>query len=131
MTVAGTISNRVGNGSRPNFPVAISQILSSAFSSSFTSLSIVQSTPRETFQCLLRNHNSTAIDGGRCARLLVEAMRLSSMTIVTDGDRMIDYQKMTAAELIDLLFKDEDRVTEQHIKEIISRADEADVTLRE
>jgi SEC-C motif-containing protein len=54
------------------------------------------------------------------------------MTILTDdGDRMIDYQKMTAAELIDLLFKDEDRVTQQHIEELISRGDEAAAPLRE
>jgi SEC-C motif len=44
---------------------------------------------------------------------------------------MIDYAKMTTAELIDLLFREEDRVTEQHIKELIGRGDEAAAPLRE
>jgi SEC-C motif len=43
---------------------------------------------------------------------------------------MIDYAKMTTAELIDLLCKEEDRVTEQHIKELISRGEEAAAPLR-
>jgi hypothetical protein len=44
---------------------------------------------------------------------------------------MIDYAKMTTAELIDLLFKEEDRVTERHIKELIGRGEEAAAPLRE
>jgi hypothetical protein len=44
---------------------------------------------------------------------------------------MIDYAKMITAELIDLLFKEEDRVTEQHIKELIGRGEEAAAPLRE
>jgi hypothetical protein len=43
---------------------------------------------------------------------------------------MTDYEKMTTAELIDLLFEDEDRVSEQHIMELISRGDEAAAPLR-
>jgi SEC-C motif len=44
---------------------------------------------------------------------------------------MIDYAKMMTAELIDLLFKEEDRATEQHIKELIGRGEEAAAPLRE
>jgi len=44
---------------------------------------------------------------------------------------MIDYAMMTTAELIDLLFKEEDRVTEQHIKELIGRGEEAAAPMRE
>jgi SEC-C motif len=44
---------------------------------------------------------------------------------------MIDYAKMTTAELIDLLFEEEDRVTEQHLRELISRGEEAAARLRE
>jgi hypothetical protein len=44
---------------------------------------------------------------------------------------MIDYAKMTTAELIDLLFKEEDRATEQHIKELIGRGEEAAAPMRE
>jgi hypothetical protein len=44
---------------------------------------------------------------------------------------MIDYAKMTTAELIDLLFKEEDRVTEQHIKELIGRGEAAAAPMRE
>jgi SEC-C motif-containing protein len=44
---------------------------------------------------------------------------------------MIDYAMMTTAELIDLLFKEEDRATEQHIKELIGREEEAAAPLRE
>jgi SEC-C motif len=44
---------------------------------------------------------------------------------------MIDYAKMTTEELIDLLFKEEDRVTEQQIRELISRGEEAAAPLRE
>jgi hypothetical protein len=44
---------------------------------------------------------------------------------------MIDYAKMMTAELIDLLFKEEDRATEQHIKELIGRGEEAAAPMRE
>jgi hypothetical protein len=53
------------------------------------------------------------------------------MTSLTDDERMIDYGQMATADLIDLLFENEDRVTEQHIMEIISRGDEAAAPLRE
>jgi SEC-C motif-containing protein len=49
----------------------------------------------------------------------------------TGGDRMIDYDKMATAELIDLLFENEDWVAEQQIMELISRGDEAAALLRE
>jgi SEC-C motif-containing protein len=58
-------------------------------------------------------------------------MRLSGITKINDGERMIDYNKMATAELIDLLFKDEDRVPEPHIIELISRGDQAAAPLRE
>jgi hypothetical protein len=38
---------------------------------------------------------------------------------------MFDYAGMTTAELIDLLFKEEDRVTLEHIQELVHRGDEA------
>jgi SEC-C motif len=44
---------------------------------------------------------------------------------------MIDYAKLTTADLIDLLFKEEDRITEQQIRELISRGEEAAAPLRE
>jgi hypothetical protein len=44
---------------------------------------------------------------------------------------MIDYAKMTTAELIDLLYKEEDRVTERHIKELVGRGEDAAAPLRE
>lgn len=44
---------------------------------------------------------------------------------------MFNYAEMTTAELIDLLFKEEDRVTVEHIQEIVRRGDEAKPRLRE
>jgi len=44
---------------------------------------------------------------------------------------MIEYAEMTTAELIDLLFKEEDRVTAPHVKQLISRGAEAARPLRE
>jgi hypothetical protein len=44
---------------------------------------------------------------------------------------MFDYAGLTTAELIDLLFKEEDRVTWKHIEELVRRGGEAALTLRE
>ncbi len=44
---------------------------------------------------------------------------------------MSDFAEMTTAELIDLLFKEEDRVTRQHIEEVVRRGEEAAAPLRE
>jgi hypothetical protein len=44
---------------------------------------------------------------------------------------MFNYAEMTTDELIDLLFKEEDRVTLEHIQEVIKRGDEAKPRLRE
>jgi hypothetical protein len=44
---------------------------------------------------------------------------------------MFNYAEMTTAELIDLLFKEEDRVTRAHIEELVRRGDEAKPRLRE
>lgn len=44
---------------------------------------------------------------------------------------MFNYAGMTTAELIELLFKEEDRVTFEHIQELASRGDEAKPRLRE
>lgn len=44
---------------------------------------------------------------------------------------MFNYAEMTTAELIDLLFTEEDRVTLEHIQEIVRRGDEAKPRLRE
>jgi hypothetical protein len=44
---------------------------------------------------------------------------------------MIEYRKMTTAELIDLLFKEEDRVARQHIEELVRRGEAAAQPLRE
>ena len=44
---------------------------------------------------------------------------------------MHDYSGKTTAELIDLLFKEEDRVTEAHLRELIGRGEEAAAPLRE
>jgi len=44
---------------------------------------------------------------------------------------MFKYLEMTAAELIDLLFKEEDRVTLEHARELMSRGEEAARPLRE
>src|SRR5215510_2454121 len=44
---------------------------------------------------------------------------------------MFKYSEMTAAELIDLLFKEEDRVTPEHARELMSRGEEAARPLRE
>jgi len=44
---------------------------------------------------------------------------------------MFKYAEMTTAELIDLLFKGEDRVTLEHARELISRGEEAARPLRE
>jgi hypothetical protein len=44
---------------------------------------------------------------------------------------MFKYSEMTAAELIDLLFKEEDRVTAEHARELMSRGEEAARPLRE
>ena len=38
---------------------------------------------------------------------------------------MFNYAEMTTAELIELLFKEEDRVTLEHIHELVQRGDEA------
>jgi SEC-C motif len=44
---------------------------------------------------------------------------------------MVDYEKMGTAELIDLLFREEDRVPERQIRELIGRGEEAAAPLRE
>src|SRR5262245_10901323 len=44
---------------------------------------------------------------------------------------MFEYAEMTTAELIDLLFKEEDRVTAQHARELINRGADAAGPLRE
>src|SRR5581483_4427856 len=44
---------------------------------------------------------------------------------------MFDYAGLNTAELIDLLFKEEDRVTAAHIQELVRRGDEALPRLRE
>ncbi len=44
---------------------------------------------------------------------------------------MFDYPRMTTKELIDLLFNEEDRVTRQHIDELVGRGEEAAAPLRE
>jgi SEC-C motif len=44
---------------------------------------------------------------------------------------MFKYSEMTTAELIDLLFKEEDRVTPEHARELMSRGEEAARPLRE
>lgn len=44
---------------------------------------------------------------------------------------MFNYAEMTTAELIDLLFQEEDRVTRAHIEELVRRGDEAKPRLRE
>lgn len=44
---------------------------------------------------------------------------------------MFDYAGLSTAELIDLLFKEEDRVTAAHIQELVRRGDEARPRLRE
>jgi hypothetical protein len=44
---------------------------------------------------------------------------------------MFDYAETSTAELIDLLFKEEDRVKRGHIEELISRGEEAAAPLRE
>lgn len=44
---------------------------------------------------------------------------------------MFDYAKMTTAELVDLLFKEEDRVTFEHIQELVRRGDDAKPRLLE
>src|SRR5262245_46108839 len=44
---------------------------------------------------------------------------------------MFDYAGLSTAELIDLLFKEEDRVTVAHIQELVRRGDEALPRLRE
>lgn len=44
---------------------------------------------------------------------------------------MFKYAEMTTAELIDLLFKEEDRVTPEHARELIKRGEEAAAPLRE
>src|SRR5262245_51176758 len=45
--------------------------------------------------------------------------------------RMFEYAKMTTAELIDLLFKEEDRVTAKHAQELVARGADAARPLRE
>src|SRR5262245_2892895 len=44
---------------------------------------------------------------------------------------MLNYPEMTTAELIDLLFKEEDRVTEKHIEELVVRGEDAAERLRQ
>ncbi len=44
---------------------------------------------------------------------------------------MLNYSEMTTAELIDLLFKEEDRATLEHAREIVARGEEAARPLRE
>src|SRR5262245_16802010 len=44
---------------------------------------------------------------------------------------MFDYARLTTAGLIDLLFKEEDRVTWKHIEELVRRGEEATLSLRE
>lgn len=44
---------------------------------------------------------------------------------------MFNYAGMATAELIDLLFREEDRVTREHIEELVRRGDEAKPRLRE
>lgn len=44
---------------------------------------------------------------------------------------MQNYADMTTAELIDLLYKEEDRVTQQHIEELAGRGEEAAARMRE
>lgn len=44
---------------------------------------------------------------------------------------MFKYAEMTTAELIDLLFKEEDRVTTEHAMELVKRGEEAAATLRD
>jgi len=44
---------------------------------------------------------------------------------------MLKYAEMTTADLIDLLFKEEDRVTAEHARELINRSEEAARPLRE
>jgi hypothetical protein len=44
---------------------------------------------------------------------------------------MFNYAEMTTAELIDLLFKEEDRATLEHARELIARGEEAARSLRE
>lgn len=44
---------------------------------------------------------------------------------------MFNYSEMTTAELVDLLFKEEDRATMEHARELIGRGEEAAALLRE
>src|SRR5262245_22862753 len=44
---------------------------------------------------------------------------------------MFNYSEMTTPELIDLLFKEEDRATLEHAQELIARGEEAARPLRE
>src|SRR4051812_44060599 len=114
MTDAGTTSNRVGNGSRPNLVVAISQICSSAFSSSVTSLSI--NTSKSQYDS---PPNIARTARGAMARQFKVAMTSSTASSFQKGKerKMFNYVEMTTAELIELLFKEEDRVTLEHIQE--------------
>src|SRR5262249_56616103 len=50
---------------------------------------------------------------------------------ILEEKRMFKYAEMTTAELIDLLFKEEDRVTAEHARELINRSEEAARPLRE
>lgn len=72
-------------------------------------------------------------------RLFAQAMRLSDIPNSGEenagfkriGDWMIEYAQTKTADLIDLLFKEEDRVAELHLKELIGRGEEAAAPLRE
>src|SRR5262245_57648694 len=56
---------------------------------------------------------------------------MGPISTIPDEDRMFNYAEMTTAELIDLLFKEEDRATLEHARELIARGEEAARPLRE
>src|SRR5262249_34158225 len=56
---------------------------------------------------------------------------ISLISRILEEKRMLKYAEMTTAELIDLLFKEEDRVTAEHARELIDRGEEAARPLRE
>src|SRR5512145_2630694 len=55
---------------------------------------------------------------------------ISPMSPISEK-RMSNYAEMTTAELIDLLFNEEDRATMEHARELIARGEEAARPLRE
>src|SRR5215510_3848477 len=121
----------------------MSQVCSSAFSSSRTSLSIISLLKilpwRSIYHESVEGVDSAPVSSLRIGLIgPMGPMGLTSpigpigpISPIPEEDRMFNYAEMKTAELIDLLFKEEDRATLEHAREMVARGEEAAGPLRE